>query len=114
MHKAPVRLSPAMRERAGRAMILEAERKDIPLLVLAVMSDHVHGIGRFPASDVRALVGRIKIASSHSIRDEIPGAVWGKKCKFKLITSKAQQVDTFRYIERHVEEGAWVWTFRNE
>ena len=114
MHKDPVRLSPALINRVGPELVRLLFEKQVELLVLAVMPDHVHGLGRFPASGIRALVGHAKKYSSHAIRDAIPGAVWAKKCAVKRIKDRDHQVTTFHYIARHRSKGAWVWTFRQE
>jgi REP element-mobilizing transposase RayT len=109
LHKDPVRLPVELRSRAGISILEKFRAKRIEIVVLAVAEDHVHGIGRFPEDQVRAVVGKAKRASSHAI----PGVVWAKKCGRKRIRSREQQQETFRYIARHATEGAWLWTFRD-
>lgn len=113
MHKDPIRFEPALRERVGLVMLLEFEKRYAELIVLAVSSDHVHGLARVEHRRVRAPVGHAKRWSSHAIRDVLPGVVWGKKCGLKTIRDRSHQIRTFRYIETHRSEGAWVWTFND-
>lgn len=113
MHKDPVRLTPRQRERACGRMKEELKLKGVELLVIAVADDHAHGLGKFPVAEIRKLVGHAKRGSSHALREQILGAVWGKKCQFKQIRSRKQQIDTFKYIQRHARQGAAIWTFRD-
>jgi REP element-mobilizing transposase RayT len=113
MHKEPVRLDRALMERVGAEMVRLLLGKGVEVVVLAVMPDHVHGIGRFERDKVRDHVGHAKRYSSHAIRDQIPGTVWGKKRALKRIRDRDHQVKTFTYIVKHSRKGAWVWTFRD-
>lgn len=113
LHKDPVRLSVAQRPLVGRVVVHQLVKRGAAVLVMAIASDHVHVVLRCSAGEVRQLIGHAKRWSSHSIRDQIPGAVWAKKCGLKRIRSRAQQVSTFEYITRHASRGAWVWTFRD-
>lgn len=42
------------------------------------------------------------------------GKVWGVRSKIVLITSRRQQVNTYRYILRHANEGAWTRVWKQE
>jgi Transposase IS200 like len=113
MHKEPVRLDMTLRRVVCGRLVCLFQEKQIELLVIAVASDHVHGLGRFPETNVRTLIGHAKKYSSHAIRGTIPGAVWARKCALKAIKSRDQQRATFEYIVGHRVEGACVWTFRD-
>lgn len=113
MHKAPVRLDPPIREAAGRVIVGDLRTRGVGLIALAVASDHVHGLGRFPAAAVREIIGCAKRRSSHAVRSALPGTVWAKRCGLKRIADRVHQRRVFRYIEDHRAQGAWVWTFRD-
>ncbi len=114
MRSAPVRLSVQQRFRIGAALVRDLLQREIQLIILAVGSDHAHGIGRFPSDAARSLIGHAKRHASHALRAELPGQVWGKRALLKVIRSEEQQRATFVYIARHgPREGAWVWTFRD-
>lgn len=113
MHKDPVRLSAALREAVGLAMLARLTKHRAEVLVLAVASDHVHLVLRCEPAGVRTIVGHAKRRSSHAIRALVPGIVWAKKCGVKAIRSREQQRATLQYIERHSRKGARVWTFRD-
>jgi len=66
---------------------------------------------------VRHIMGQAKQWSAKRlIREELVGAgpVWARKGKIVRITDQSHQRNVFRYILRHAEEGAAVWSFRDE
>jgi REP element-mobilizing transposase RayT len=114
MHKDPVRLAPELRSRVGVALLRKLAEHEIQVLAISVSGEHVHLLGRFPHETARKIVGLAKAHASHTIRDAIPGVVFAKKCKLEPIQDREHHVNTFRYIVDHQEEGAWVWTFREQ
>lgn len=113
LHKDPVRLTVPQRSKALDRLIASLQSQDVELLALAVSADHVHGLGRFPDDQARAIIGNAKRSSSHALRAEIPGTLWAKKCALKPIRSASQQRATFDYIVKHADQGASIWTFRD-
>ncbi len=75
---------------------------------------HVHMLVKLPRQDVAAIIGKIKRCGSLSVTQTMPGRLWAKGCGIKPIKDKTHQINTFNYILRHREQGAWVWTFRAE
>jgi len=114
MRKAPVRLDPALQREAGILLVGELWAIDADPLVIAVSAEHVHLLALFADEEVRDRVGRIKRRSSHALRRVIPGSLWAKGCDTRRVFDRAHQRTVFRYISEHREEGAWVWTFRDE
>jgi len=43
----------------------------------------------------------------------ILGGVWAVRCRPLPITGRSHQVRVFKYIGRHSQKGAVVWTFRD-
>ncbi len=73
MHKPPVRLTPALRARAGRALVEKLRRDAADVKVLAVAAEHVHGVLLCPAAATRAVIGNAKRASSPRCETRSPG-----------------------------------------
>lgn len=113
MHKNPVRLSAPLRERVGKAVVVRMRELEVRMIAIAVLSDHVHLQARLPHATARKLVGLAKARASHRIRDAIPGVVFAKKCKLEPIRDRAHHLRVFSYIREHLDEGGWVWTFRD-
>ena len=113
--QAPVKFNEAQRARACDAIIDKAQRIELEIACLAVVSTHVHLLARIAWEDHRGLVGKLKRHSSHTLRDVLPGRVWGGRCSAKRIRDRHHQVLTYRYILDHGgKEGASVWTARGE
>jgi hypothetical protein len=112
MHKEPVRLSLPLQRRVSALLVEEFLSRDVNLLCLAVMPDHVHGLGQFDFDTAEKLVGLAKARSSEAISTDVPGVVWGKRARLKEIRDREHHIETFRYICDHEHEGAVVWTFR--
>ncbi|MFN0131206.1 MAG: hypothetical protein ACKVW3_01535 [Phycisphaerales bacterium] len=113
MRKPAVSLTPDQRREALAWLVRALRARGVELLALAVMAQHVHGLGRFEVAHARRVIGLAKARSSHALRDAIPGAVWAKKCALRLIRDRLHQATTFRYIINHEREGGKVWTFRD-
>ncbi len=112
--EAPVELSPAQRQRVLAALVDKALEAGMEVICVSVGKTHAHILGRFEPLKVRSEIGRLKRHSSHAVRDELPGTVWGAKCHAERIRARPHQVRTFRYILAHREkEGAAVWCFRD-
>ncbi|MGB3086668.1 MAG: hypothetical protein WBC53_02880 [Phycisphaerae bacterium] len=108
----PVRLSPVEREIVGESLVEMLTRQDVEVLAVCVDAVHFHILAKFPDSDVRPRVGRAKKHAYHVLRDH--GRVrklWGRGCRALPITDRKHQLNVFRYISRHRDKGAWVWTF---
>jgi REP element-mobilizing transposase RayT len=112
MHKDAVRLSRSNQRCVSAVIVNELLARDVRLLCLAVMPDHVHGLGQFDVVSAAKTIGLAKAQSSRAIRAQVPGIVWGKRARLKEIRDRNHQVETFRYICEHECEGAVVWTFR--
>lgn len=113
MHKDPVRLDAELRRRVCESIVTRLRSGGVELLALAVMGDHAHGLAWIPVDRARIPIGNAKRASSHEIRDRIPGVVWGKRCGLKRIKDEDHQRATFAYIVDHGRKGGVVWTFRD-
>jgi REP element-mobilizing transposase RayT len=114
LHKDPVTLTPAQRESVGRAIVAKLAAQRVEVLILAVSGQHVHLLAGLSMDRKEQQIGNAKRASSHALRSEIPGAVWGRRADVIVTIGDPADVRAFRYIEAHGAEGAWVWTFRDK
>ncbi|MCG8406090.1 MAG: transposase [Phycisphaerales bacterium] len=109
----PVRLDKTQRRVAVDAMAEKLLRDGIEVIAAAVDDHHFHLLVRCPDHHPRHWVGRAKKHASHRLSEQgLVGQVWGKGCRALPITDRKHQVNVFGYVERHVREGAAVWTFR--
>ena len=109
---APVIIRHDQREKAGRAILKKLQKLNLRILALSVSATHSHWLAELPADirKVRAIAGQCKTASSHAIRDKLPGQVWGHRGKFKPIDEPEYQKRVYRYILN--QKDAWIWSFR--
>ncbi|MFK7788556.1 MAG: hypothetical protein AB8C95_03540 [Phycisphaeraceae bacterium] len=123
--------------RAARALAVESIRcalvdfHKIEVIAIAVGGMHLHLLANFPlaqkatdsirglrATDpVRHYVGIAKKESAKRLVDAghaTPGGVWARKGKIVRIKDRKHQINAFNYILRHADEGAAVWSFRDQ
>ena len=110
----PAILPASLRPIVGHAVLRSMRKHGHEVLVIAVGGQHVHLLVQLPI-DLQAAedaIGIAKKTASQAIRKTLPGRVWAKGCNPKPIRDEAHHRETFGYILRHREEGAWVWSFR--
>lgn len=103
-----------VREMIGRAILLKCRKAERRVLAIAVAPAHAHLLvelsrGRQAAE---AFCGRLKQASSHAVRDRLPGSVWAGGGKPVDIEDRSHHRRVFDYILAHSSHGAWTWDFR--
>ena len=135
MKQKPVHLCPQARVPAVeciRHALVEVH--GIEVLTVAINEVHLHLLARFP----RDLAGRpIESGSRTSAVGDPPrhylgiakqwaaktlyarglvesAKVWARKGKIKPIADREHQVHVFHYILDHIDQGAAVWSFRDE
>lgn len=113
--KPPVHLDTTQQVLAGRAMVEMLLEQNIELLALCLDEIHFHLLARFPDTQVRPVVGRAKKHAWHALVDHgFEGKLWQDGSKVTPIGDRRHQLNVFRYITRHGQNGAWLWTFRDE
>lgn len=133
MKRDAVSLSEAMRCLVLDEIVQSAEKHRVELLAISVSAMHFHLLGKFsmhrrkPTLDerglqtssiddpVRHIVGQFKQWSSKRlIRDGLADAgLWGKRGKIVPIKDRRHQINTFKYICKHRQEGAALWTYQD-
>lgn len=131
MTRAPVRLDPAKQTLVAKAMGRRLCETGVEVAIMAVTATHAHLLlriedpriamrglcdgnalqdGRNPL--IRHVVGLAKKHASHEIRRAglgVRGGIWGRRGKVVPIADRKHQVNVYRYIERHAQEGAALW-----
>jgi REP element-mobilizing transposase RayT len=100
-----------LRETVGKATLKELESLNLRVLAIAVAGMHTHILVELPEYKMaaKAIVGRCKMKSSHKIRRQMPGRVWGGGCHLKRADTKEHQRRAYRYVLRQTD--AWIWSF---
>ena len=107
----PVVLTPELRRRVGEAVLKKREALGARVLVVAVGGMHVHLLVEWEDDEraAKALAGDLKQFASHVIRDALPGKVWAEGGEPIRIRDREHQLNAYRYILKHADEGAWTW-----
>ena len=108
-------LDPGCRAIVGNAVLGNLKKHQRKCLVIAAGGMHVHTLVELSANskEAKQAIGYAKLSASMSLNPQIPGRVWARGCNVRPIRDEEHHRNTFGYIERHREEGAWVWTFRD-
>jgi hypothetical protein len=115
MPEDPVVLPVELRPVVGMAILERLRGLGAQVLVLSVSGQHIHGLARMPFGQPRRWLGLAKRHVWFVLRDHgWRGKLWGKRSKAIPIKDRPHQVNTFNYILRHVRQGAWIWSFRQE
>lgn len=97
----------------GEALIEKFTLLGANVLIVAVASQHVHLLAKLRPADVRKFSGMAKKHSTFTLHNHRwTGLVWGRRGKVIRIRDRQHQVNTFRYILRHRQQGAWVKDLR--
>jgi len=114
LRQPPVKLDPAQRQRAGRALVDMLRLQEVRVLALSLDEIHFHVLGKFPDARVRPRVGRAKKHATFCLRTVgACGTIWQRSSSVHPIEDRSHQRNVFEYIVDHRRRGAWVWTFRD-
>jgi hypothetical protein len=85
------------------------------VLCVSLSSTHAHVLAKMPPGPVpRQWIGRAKVAANFTGKDHgWTGKLWAVRSKIIPIEDREHQLNTFHYILNHIDEGAWVWDFRD-
>ncbi|MBI3840119.1 MAG: hypothetical protein HY288_19530 [Planctomycetia bacterium] len=109
----PVTLPPAMRPVVGEALCEKLTRLGAWVLCVAVSGQHVHLLAKLPAGPARHWSGLAKKHATFVLREHgWSGKVWAVRSRATLVRTRLQQVNTYRYILRHADEGAWIGVWK--
>lgn len=113
---AAVSLDAEHRLALGIALRESFEKQDCLILAVAVCSHHAHLLVELPIdlAEARRIVGNAKKYASRQVKSTLPGRVWAAGGKYKRIDNAAYQRRVFAYILKHQDQGAWVWSYRDQ
>lgn len=98
----------------GQGLRDRLEQEGALVLCVSVSGQHAHVLAKMPPPPIpRHWVGLAKRHVTFTLHAlGYQGEVWGKRGKNVPVRDRAHQLNVFRYVLRHVEQGAWVWDFR--
>ena len=108
-------VGPGMRGSLGEALREKIVRLGGWILCIAVSGQHVHLLVKLPPTSARAWIGRTKKHATFAMRaGGWEGKLWAVGAKILLVRTRQQQVNTYRYILRHAEKGAWIGVWKKD
>jgi len=114
MHQASVKLTSEWRKILGEAIRDRLLALGAEVIAVAMSATHAHVLAKLPADAPRPWMGFAKkhawfIARDLGWKDKL----WAVRSHALPIRDRGHQENTFKYIVRHRDEEAWVWTFRD-
>jgi hypothetical protein len=109
-----VRLAKAWRPIVGEAIRDKLVERGAFVVCIAVSSQHVHVLAKVPRGvDPRIEMGIAKKHATFEMRDRNwEGKLWARRGKELRVKNRAHQLNIYRYILAHIEQGAWVWEWK--
>jgi hypothetical protein len=110
----PVVLEPKWRCFFGRALRDRLQMLDLTLLCISLGATHAHMLVKMPGGPIpRKWIGMAKKHANFEGKAKgWTGKLWAEGSKANPIRDRKHQINTFNYILRHMDEGAWVWDFQ--
>jgi hypothetical protein len=109
----PVSLEPSWRPIIGQALVERFQGLGGFVLCAAMARQHGHVLGKLPCGVARAWTGLAKKHAWFVARDAgWQGKLWGIRSKNIAVRDREHQLNVYRYILGHAEEGAWVWKWQ--
>jgi hypothetical protein len=86
------------------------------VLCLAQSGQHLHLLAKLPAeADPRIIMGLAKKHAAFEAKAKgWKGKLWAKRGKEMRVRDRRHQLNAYRYILDHEEEGAWVWQWKHD
>jgi hypothetical protein len=95
-----------------RAFVSKLLKMGLRVIAVSVGKRHLHALV-FLIDDYRpkrVLIGRAKQHASHSVREFLPGRIWGEGGKFKPVDDAPYLRVVYDYIRTKQEPGTIVWS----
>ena len=107
----PTVLSAPHREIVGLGLRDRLQQLGGRVLALSVSGCHCHLQVELEDCDVRLPLGVAKQHAWYALRAVAwKQKLWAKRCKVVRIRDRQHQRRVYRYVLKHREEGAWVWS----
>jgi hypothetical protein len=114
----PYRIAPADRQPIAALLIQNFLHNKVPLLALAVCEKNFHALLQVPDGRVKRMLGLAKRHVTFSFATTIDAShrrtrLWEREAGVTPINDRAHGDNAFQYILDHIDEGGWVWSFRD-
>jgi hypothetical protein len=110
----PVTLSKAWRLIVGVAVRDKLEQRGAFVLCLTVSAQHVHRLAKLPRGvKPRIMMGFARKHAKFEVNDRgWEGKLWALRGRELRVKDRHHQLQVYRYILAHANEGAWVWQWK--
>jgi REP element-mobilizing transposase RayT len=81
------------------------------VLIVSVSARHAHILAHLPVQlrEFNRIIGMCKNRSSRALKRELPGQVWARGDKHKLIRNRAHRKNVYLYLRDDQGPGAVAW-----
>ena len=115
LKQTPVVLTPDFRQCVGQALLERLRHAGALVIAISVASQHVHLLAKMPMDRVRSWLGMAKRHAWFEMRDRgWEKKLWAKGGRNAPVHDRVHQLNTYQYIVRHAEQGAWVWKWGDD
>lgn len=106
--------TPAQRTLVAQRLWERLDGLGAMIAIVTVAGRHAHLLVKIPAEKTRPWLGICKRHVTFSLKQQgVTGRVWAKGAKFVPVEDRSHQLNVYRYIERHAEQGAAVLRYRD-
>jgi len=115
----PYAIAPNDRDPIGRLLLENFAHNQTPILALAVCKNNFHALIQCADHNPKRILGLAKRHVTFSFSPIINEQtherrqIWAGEGGIKPIRDREHAVNTFNYILAHINEGGWVWSFRD-
>jgi hypothetical protein len=109
----PVVLAPAWRPIVGGALVERMQMLGGFVLCASQSGQHGHLLLKCPRGVARGWIGLAKRHAWFVARDAgWQSKLWGIRSRAIEVRDRRHQLNVYRYILKHIREGAWVWAWQ--
>jgi hypothetical protein len=111
LKQSPVVFDKDLRSVVGVALRDRLQAKGALVVCIAVARQHIHILAKMLQGQERDWLGAAKRHAWFVLREQgWRTKLWAKGSQSVLIRDRPHQLNAYRYIMRHAEQGAWVWS----
>jgi hypothetical protein len=101
------------RERVCGVLVARLQKLNALVACIAVARQHAHILAKLAPREARSIVGAAKKHAWFTLREQGRARrLWGGLSKCTPIKDRSHQLNAYRYIMRHVREGAVIWRIK--
>ncbi|HEY4329385.1 MAG TPA: hypothetical protein VGN88_06595 [Phycisphaerae bacterium] len=120
MNFEPYEFAQADRPIVGKLLLSFLQSKEVKALSLALGATHFHALLQLPNHKPKQLLGMVKRHITFEFAPIIDPAtnqrrqIWEANGRAKPLRDRAHGISVFKYILNHANQGAWVWSYKNQ